>query len=122
VSATDRIYLADTLGELNHWYTHAYAVFVGGSLIPRGGHNLMEPARAARAIVTGMHTDNFTETVATLRTAGALQQVDSAAEVVNWVVSLTQDQRHELGTRARAAAMADTDVLQRYLEALRVEA
>ena len=119
--ATDRIYLADTLGELNHWYAHAHAVFVGGSLIPRGGHNLMEPARAARAIVTGMHTDNFTETVATLRAAGALQQVDSATEVVNWLISLTQDQRHTMGARARTAAMADTDLLQRYLEALGFE-
>ncbi len=120
-SSADKIYLADTLGELNLWYAHAQAVFVGGSLIPRGGHNLMEPARAARAIVTGMHTENFTETVIALGNAKALQQVVSADAAVQWLLSLDDAERGERGARAHRVAMADSDVLQRYLDALGVD-
>lgn len=119
--AGDHVYLADTLGELDTWFAHAQAVFVGGSLIPRGGHNLMEPARAARAIVTGRHTDNFRESVAELSAADALYMADSAEDVVDWLMDLNEDQRRERGARAYAVAMADADVLTRYLDALGVD-
>jgi len=56
-----RLYVADTLGELLAWYRFATGVFVGGSLIDRGGHNLLEPARLGKAIVVGPSTSNFAD-------------------------------------------------------------
>lgn len=55
------IYLADTMGELGIFYRIANIVFVGGSLVPRGGHNPLEPARLGCAIIVGPHTFNFTD-------------------------------------------------------------
>jgi len=53
------VILFDTIGELPAVYPLATIVFVGGSMIKKGGHNVLEPAAAGRAIVTGAHTDNF---------------------------------------------------------------
>ena len=53
------VLLLDTLGELAALYRYANIAFVGGSLVPRGGHNILEPAFFARAILTGPHTENF---------------------------------------------------------------
>ena len=53
------VLLLDTLGELAAIYRDANVAFVGGSLVPRGGHNILEPAFFARAILTGPYTENF---------------------------------------------------------------
>lgn len=53
------ILLVDTLGELDRFYSLADVVFVGGSLVPRGGHNVLEPARLGRAVLLGPHHENF---------------------------------------------------------------
>ena len=57
--ANTEIYVADTLGELGLWYRLCDTVFVGGSLVPHGGHNPLEPARLNSAIVFGPHMENF---------------------------------------------------------------
>ncbi len=57
--ADTEIYVADTLGELGLWYRLCDTVFVGGSLVPHGGHNPLEPARLNSAIVFGPHMENF---------------------------------------------------------------
>ena len=56
---TAEVILFDTMGELPAVYALSTIVFVGGSMISKGGHNVLEPAAAGRAIVTGFHTDNF---------------------------------------------------------------
>jgi 3-deoxy-D-manno-octulosonic-acid transferase len=68
--ATD-IYLADTLGELGLFYRLANVVFVGGSLIPRGGQNPLEPARLGAAVLFGPNMDNFSVVAKEMETAGA---------------------------------------------------
>ena len=55
------IVLLDTIGELACLFQVASVVFVGGSLVPAGGHNLLEPAVLGKAIVVGPHMDNFAE-------------------------------------------------------------
>ena len=60
-TSTTQIYIADTLGELGLFYRLCETVFMGGSLVPHGGQNPLEPARLACAIVTGPHTHNFAE-------------------------------------------------------------
>ena len=65
VTVDTEIYIGDTLGEMQAWYTHAIACFVGGSLIARGGHNILEPARLGCPVVVGRHTFNFADIVNT---------------------------------------------------------
>ncbi len=68
--AGDRVVLLDTVGELRNFYRISDIVFVGGSLIPKGGHNLMEPAAFSRPIVTGPYLHNFAHAAELLSQAG----------------------------------------------------
>ena len=74
------VILLDSIGELRAAYPLAEIVFVGGSLIPHGGQNILEPAVAERAIVTGFYTHNFTEIVKEFLAQDALVQLPKLAE------------------------------------------
>jgi 3-deoxy-D-manno-octulosonic-acid transferase len=69
------VILLDTVGELAALYRFASAVFVGGSLVPKGGHNVLEPALYAKPIVVGPHMENFREIAAEFLRRGALLQL-----------------------------------------------
>jgi len=72
-----RVILLDSIGELASIYRFASVVFVGGSLVPHGGHNIIEPAAFAKPIVVGPHTGNFTQIVKDFADAGALVRIMS---------------------------------------------
>jgi len=72
-----QVILLDSIGELAGIYRFASVVFVGGSLVPHGGHNIIEPAAFAKPIVVGPHTGNFTQIVKDFADAGALVRVES---------------------------------------------
>ena len=74
IDATD-IYIVDTLGELNVFFNEAALVFIGGSLITRGGHNILEPASFGKCIIVGPHMGNFALETKELLQADALIQV-----------------------------------------------
>lgn len=114
------VYLADTLGELPALIAGAELVIIGGSLIPRGGQNVLEPARAARAIVTGPHMDNFREETAALAAAGGLRQCADVEEVTAVARELLADpaKRQDMGERAAGVLAASADMAVRYREAL----
>ena len=65
------VFLLDSIGELASVYALAQLAFVGGSLVPRGGHNILEPAQHGVAILVGPHTENFREIVSLFINAGA---------------------------------------------------
>ena len=75
------IYIADTAGEVNDFCAHASWVFVGGSLVDHGGHNVFEPAFWGKAIFIGPHVQNFAEEVAYLKSRGAMVQVRDTDEL-----------------------------------------
>jgi 3-deoxy-D-manno-octulosonic-acid transferase len=77
-----QVLLGDTMGELMLWYGVANACFVGGSLISRGGHNPLEVLALDKPLITGRLTHNFAQLMTSLRTAGAVQEVDDAAGVI----------------------------------------
>ncbi|QDL90936.1 3-deoxy-D-manno-octulosonic acid transferase [Paroceanicella profunda] len=80
-----QIYLADTLGELGLWYRLSSVSFIGGSLVPVGGHNPFEPAALGSAIIHGPHVRNFGDGFDRLRAvhaAIAVQDADTLAEAV----------------------------------------
>ncbi|MDI3201861.1 lipid IV(A) 3-deoxy-D-manno-octulosonic acid transferase [Pseudomonas shahriarae] len=107
VGADTSVLLGDTMGELLFLYALADSAFVGGSLVPNGGHNLLEPAALAKPVISGPHLFNFLEIAAMMREAGALQEVDDAeglAEVVRQLFELPQD--------ARKRALAGLKVMQ----------
>ncbi|NQV21674.1 MAG: 3-deoxy-D-manno-octulosonic acid transferase [Rhodospirillales bacterium] len=99
-SSTD-IYLADTLGELGVLYRNTKISFMGGSFIPHGGQNPLEPARLGCAILHGPHMFNFQAPVGDLLAAGASKTVADEGELAGAVKTLLQDA--DL-VRARAAA------------------
>jgi 3-deoxy-D-manno-octulosonic-acid transferase len=101
------IWVADTLGEMGLWYRLSHVVFVGNSLNPPGGgQNVLEPARLGCAIATGPHTANFTDHVALLRGAGALEVTRDVPELTRFVATMLAEPqaRRSMGERARQAA------------------
>jgi 3-deoxy-D-manno-octulosonic-acid transferase len=114
------VLLLDTMGELAQIYPLATVVFVGGSLVPSGGHNILEPAVAAKPIVVGPHMENFQEIAEQFRAEGAMVQVHSAEELAREVESLLADEvrRKGLGERARSLIERNRGALERTLDAL----
>lgn len=88
IAPDTEIYLADTLGELGLWYRLAPVSFVGGSLVPIGGHNPFEPAALGSAVATGPHTDSFAEAFARLDEAGGLVRVGSPDDLPEAITTL----------------------------------
>ena len=118
--APGSIYLADTLGELTGLIAGAEVVIMGGSLIPRGGQNVLEPARAGRAIVTGPHMFNFTDETERLEAAGALLRRGDAAEVIKTVSGLlaAPDEAQRMGAAGKELMEREADMGERYRQAL----
>ena len=88
IKPTTQIYLADTIGEITRWIGSARWVFVGGSLIPHGGHNILEVARSAKAILCGPYMDNFSEETSALVKTGAAMQLSTTAELEDAIITL----------------------------------
>lgn len=101
--AGNQVFLLDSLGELLPYYASADLAFVGGSLVPAGGHNLLEPASLGLPLLTGPHTFNFSEVMEFLEEAGAVYVVDGAKQLSSRVVDLLGDPnlRHAMGEEAR---------------------
>ena len=85
------VVVLDTMGELAHLFQIATLVFVGGSLVPTGGHNILEPAVFGKPIVFGPHMQNFLEIADAFVTNGAGVQVQGEEELDEAFVSLMGD-------------------------------
>ena len=112
------VVILDTLGELARLFDLAAVVFVGGSLVPAGGHNLIEPAASGRAIVVGPHMENFADVAREFMSRGAAVQVRDAAELEQTLADLLQDgqRRSRLGEAARAVVEANRGATRRTLD------
>jgi 3-deoxy-D-manno-octulosonic-acid transferase len=106
VNAT--VILLDTIGELPATYSLADVVFVGGSIVDRGGHNVLEPAAAGAAVVTGAHTHNFHAIVDLMIEANAIVQLPpvdnsaAAAELTHVLKRLLANTNEQEGLGRRA--------------------
>jgi 3-deoxy-D-manno-octulosonic-acid transferase len=95
------VLLLDTIGELAALYGLANIAFVGGSLVPRGGHNIIEPAQHGVATVVGNHTENFRDIVRLFQSRDAVRIVGPAELPLVLMELLANDaERRELGQRA----------------------
>lgn len=120
VTDATQLYLADTFGELQQFITGAELVCMGGSLIPRGGQNLIEVARQGKVALFGPHMENFEHERDLLLKQQAAFQVGSADELIKKIAELLAqpEQLKKLGQHAKELVAAKTDVAERYAEAL----
>ncbi|NKB48198.1 MAG: 3-deoxy-D-manno-octulosonic acid transferase [Alphaproteobacteria bacterium] len=114
------IYLADGTGELGLFYRIAPIAFIGGSLIPHGGQNMLEPAVLKCAILHGPHVTNFQAIADELAQAGASRQVDGADTLATTVAALLiePDGATAMADAAAATATVHDDVLDRVMATL----
>ena len=120
VAADTSVLLGDTMGELLFLYALADSAFVGGSLVPNGGHNLLEPAALAKPVLSGPHLFNFLDIAAQLREAGALAEVDDAeglAVEVQRLFELPRDAQR-MAEAGLAVMRRNQGALQRLLDGL----
>ena len=118
------VVLLDTIGELPATYALADIVFVGGSIVDKGGHNVLEPAAAGATVVTGAHTHNFHAIVDLMNEAGALVQLpalegaaagDELAYVFEKLLA-SPAEREELGRRAKQLITANRGAADRTMQ------
>ena len=113
------ILLLDTIGELAAVYQLATVAFVGGSLVPRGGHNILEPAHYATPVMVGPYMDNFREIVELFTRAGAVDVVRADQFADELLHLLDQEQKRiELGRHAAEVVRATCGATTRTLEVL----
>ncbi len=114
------VLLVDSIGELAALYALADVAFVGGSLVPRGGHNIIEPAQHGVAIVTGNHTENFRDIVALFQSRDAVRIVGMAELPLTLMQLLADDaERRALGRRAQETVRSQMGATLRTLGALK---
>ena len=111
------VVLLDSLGELLSFYAAADVAFVGGSLVPIGGHNLLEPAALGVPVLTGPHTFNGEQIARLLIARGAAQVVHNAAELGARVSELLADPRarQRMGAAGRASVDSNRGALEKLL-------
>jgi 3-deoxy-D-manno-octulosonic-acid transferase len=117
VQPTPAVVLGDTMGELVMFYAAADVAFVAGSLVPVGGHNLLEPAAAGVPVVTGPHNFNGQDIYDRMVEAGAVTTVADGPALSAAVSALLADapRRHDLGERGRRVALENRGALARLL-------
>jgi len=113
------VLLLDTIGELAALYALADVAFVGGSLVPRGGHNIIEAAQCGVATVVGNHTENFREIVSLFQSRDAVRIVGPAELPLMLMELLADDaERKALGQRAFETLRSQSGATARTAEAL----
>ncbi|WP_406721267.1 glycosyltransferase N-terminal domain-containing protein [Thioclava litoralis] len=102
------VYLADTLGEMGHWYRAAAACFTGGSFVPKGGHTPFEPLVYHCALFHGPHVENAREPYAALDHCGGARCLPTPEALAQAMVSSTQADFTRM-TQAAQAGLPETD-------------
>ena len=114
------VLLLDTLGELASVFSLATVGFVGGSLVPQGGHNILEVSASGVPVLTGPHVQNFQEIANEFHREGALVFVKDAAELAREIVSFVTDKarRDEVGGRGHGLIEPNRGALGRTIDGL----
>jgi 3-deoxy-D-manno-octulosonic-acid transferase len=123
---TAKVIVVDAIGPLFDLYGLATVAFVGGSLVPKGGQNLLEPAAWSCPVIYGPHTDNFEEARITLESHGGGQEVNNGKDLADAVNLLFEEplKREEQGRKgrnvledlAKGVATKQTDILLQVLK------
>ena len=116
-----QVVVCDTMGQLQYLYGLSEIAFLGGSLVPVGGHNPIEAALCSQPLVTGPHTFNFDEVAAAFAEAQCLTRVETAAQLADAVIAAFEDDaaRTAAGARALQVVEENRGATERLLELLR---
>lgn len=117
-NAETAVFLVDTMGEMPLFYEASDVAFVGGSLVPVGGHNTLEPALASRPVIVGPHVHNFIEITQLLLEAKALQQVENATALANVALQLLSSKEDRLlsGQRGRKVVEENRGAVEKVVQ------
>ncbi len=117
ITAQTKIYLADTLGEMQALMQHAELVIMGGSFVPVGGHNILEPARLSQCIITGPSDNTIKHDVKALLSRQGIVQVNTLEALNDTVKELLNkpELRQQLGNNALLYCQSFSDILNRYV-------
>jgi len=115
------IILLDTIGELSKLYSIGTIIFVGGSLVSTGGHNVLEPVAYKKAVIFGPHMDNFSEISRCLRESGGGFQVNNQEEFLSQTEMLLQNDvdRDKLGEKAFEVIAHNQGAINKSMEAIK---
>jgi len=118
---TAEVIVVDTVGELREVYRAATVVFVGGSLVPHGGQNPLEPAALSRPVLFGPHMEHFRTDAAALESGGGAVRVADAAALEREIDRLLADAgaREEMGRRAREVVASRRGATERTMAMIR---
>jgi len=118
--AGDAVFLMDTLGEMGLVFRLASVTVMGGSFMPVGGHNPIEPALLHSAVIHGPHMFNFAEVVGEMQDAGGVLPVSGPDQMADAVVGLLSDpvRRQAQADAARAVALCNATAIDRVMAAL----
>lgn len=117
VTTNTQVYLADTIGELMHWFACSDAAFIGGSLVPFGGHNILEPAALTKPILSGpyhMNLQALYDTFIQTQSITITQNTDDLAETL-LKLSQSPELRHQQGQKAYQCFQQQTGALPKLL-------
>ena len=119
-TSENAVIIGDVMGQLLLFYIVADVAFVGGSLIPHGGHNLLEPASVAKPVISGPSLDNFIEITQFLLEANGMIVVDDELELADKIIYLLQNKnlREQYGSTALSVVMRQRGATQKIMSAI----
>ena len=112
------VLILDTLGELAQFYALSDVAFVGGSLVPWGGHNLLEPAFYAKPVFFGPHMDNFAHLAVIFVEAGAARIVKTQKDLVMMFSPQEKGEQLEMGQKAKSTLYSLQGATEKTLQAI----
>lgn len=114
------VLIVNTMGELPGFYSIADIAFVGGSLVPIGGHDPVEPASLGKAVVFGPHMENASEAAAALLSSGGAREVKDSDGILDFIQIAAKEKKSlkEKGERCREAIKSLTGASDRTVELL----
>lgn len=122
-NSNTKVFLDDRIGKLLPLYAHAEAVIMGGSFVPKGGHNILEPAAFKKPIISGMDCRDFEDEMQLLKKVhGIIQVADYSALKATLTQLLDEPQQSQLmGKNAYQALQSQKDTLKNYLSILNID-
>ena len=122
VDTDTQIYLIDQIGKLLPLYEHAKLVIMGGSFVEKGGHNILEPAAYAKAILTGPDMSDFESETSLMLNAQGIVQCQNYDDLFNQITHLFQhpEQLEQLAKNAKTLVSQENDIIDLYLQALKL--
>lgn len=120
IQADTAVYLADTIGELMQWFALSDVAFIGGSLVPFGGHNILEPAALGKPVISGQYHQNLQALYDSFKQDEGLLIAKDVNQLSQQLIELSQSSEHrdQAGQRAKRCFSQQTGALQRLIEQL----